>query len=159
CVLANNHVLDWGNDGLSETLATLSDLGIRTAGAGRNLSDASAPAQLYFHEKGRGLIFSFAVPSSRVPRGWAAARESPGVNFLGDLSPATITRVRAQIERLRRPADVIVISIHWGPNWSYAIPDDQRRFAHALIDDIGASIIHGHSSHHAKGIEVYRNRL
>jgi poly-gamma-glutamate capsule biosynthesis protein CapA/YwtB (metallophosphatase superfamily) len=81
------------------------------------------------------------------------------VNFLGDLSPATIARVRAQIERLRRPADVIVISIHWGPNWSYAIPDDQRRFAHALIDDIGASIIHGHSSHHVKGIEVYRNRL
>jgi poly-gamma-glutamate capsule biosynthesis protein CapA/YwtB (metallophosphatase superfamily) len=159
CVLANNHVLDWGHDGLSETLATLSDLGIRTAGAGRNLGDASAPAQLYFHGKGRVLIFSFAVPSSGVPRGWAATRDSPGVNFLDDLSPATIARVRAQIERLRRPADVIVISIHWGPNWSYAIPDDQRRFAHALIDDIGASIIHGHSSHHAKGIEVYRNRL
>jgi poly-gamma-glutamate capsule biosynthesis protein CapA/YwtB (metallophosphatase superfamily) len=159
CVLANNHVLDWGCDGLSETLATLAGLGIRTAGAGRNLSEASAPAQLYFHGKGRVLIFSFAARSSGVPRAWAATRDSPGVNFLGDLSPATIAGIRAQIERLRQPADVIVISIHWGPNWSYAISDDQRRFAHALIDDIGVSIVYGHSSHHAKGLEVYRNRL
>ena len=159
CVLANNHVLDWGHAGLSETLATLSRLGIKTAGAGRNLSEASAPAQLYFPGKGRVLIFSFAVPSSGVPQGWAATSDSPGINFAGDLSPATIARIRAQIERLRRPADVIVVSIHWGPNWSYAVPDDQRRFAHALIDDIGVSIVHGHSSHHAKGFEVYRNRL
>jgi poly-gamma-glutamate capsule biosynthesis protein CapA/YwtB (metallophosphatase superfamily) len=159
CVLANNHVLDWGLSGLSETLATLSRLGIKTTGAGRNLSEASAPAQLYFPGKGRVLIFSFAVPSSGVPQGWAATCDSPGINFAGDLSPATIARIRAQIERLRRPADVIVVSIHWGPNWSYAVPGDQRRFAHALIDDIGVSIVHGHSSHHAKGCEVYRNRL
>jgi poly-gamma-glutamate synthesis protein (capsule biosynthesis protein) len=159
CILANNHVLDWGYRGLSETLATVSGLGIGTAGAGRNLDEASAPAQLYFHGKGRVLIFSFAAHSSGVPRGWAATRDSPGVNFLGDLSPATIARIRAQVERLRRPADVVVISIHWGSNWSYEIPDDQRRFAHALIDDVGVSIVHGHSSHHAKGIEIYRNRL
>jgi poly-gamma-glutamate synthesis protein (capsule biosynthesis protein) len=159
CVLANNHVLDWGYDGLTETLATLSGLGIRTAGAGRNLSEASAPAQLYFSGRGRVLIFSFAAQSSGVPRGWAATRDSPGVNFVGDLSPATIDRIGEQIRRLRRPADVIVVSIHWGPNWSYAIPDDQRRFAHALIDDIGVSIVHGHSSHHAKGFEIYHHRL
>jgi poly-gamma-glutamate capsule biosynthesis protein CapA/YwtB (metallophosphatase superfamily) len=159
CVLANNHVLDWGYAGLSETLATLSGLGISTAGAGRNLSEASAPAQLYFSGKGRVLIFSFATHSSGVPRRWAATRDAPGVNFLGDLSPATIVRIGAQIERLRRPADVIVVSMHWGSNWGYAIPDDQRQFAHALIDDIGVSIVHGHSSHHAKGIELYRDRL
>jgi len=54
---------------------------------------------------------------------------------------------------------VIVVSIHWGPNWGYEIPDQQRRFAHALIDHAPVSVIHGHSSHHAKAIEVYRNRL
>ncbi|MGZ5900269.1 MAG: CapA family protein, partial [Reyranella sp.] len=60
----------------------------------------------------------------------------------------------------RRPTDVIVVSIHWGPDWGYEIPDQQRRFAaHALIDNAPASIIHGHSSHHAKAIEVHRNRL
>jgi len=50
-------------------------------------------------------------------------------------------------------------SIHWGPNWGYEIPDEQRRFAHAVIDQAGVSIVHGHSSHHPKAIEVYRNRL
>jgi poly-gamma-glutamate capsule biosynthesis protein CapA/YwtB (metallophosphatase superfamily) len=159
CVLANNHVLDWGYAGLSETLATLSGLGIRTTGAGRNLSEASTPAQLYFRGKGRVLIFSFATHSSGVPRRWAATRDAPGVNFLGDLSPATVQRISAQIERFRRPADVIVASIHWGSNWGYEIPDEQRQFAHALIDDVGVSIVHGHSSHHPKGIELHRGRL
>ena len=46
CVLANNHVLDWGRAGLLDTLATLARLKIKTAGAGRNLAQASAPAML-----------------------------------------------------------------------------------------------------------------
>ncbi len=159
CVLANNHVLDWGQAGLSDTLATLHHLGIRTTGAGRNLDQASSPARLDFPNKGRILVFSFAVSSSGVPRGWAATSDSPGVNFLRDLSPSSIARVSEQIARVRQPSDVILVSIHWGSNWGYEIPDDQRRFAHALIDDIGVSVVHGHSSHHAKAIEVYRGRL
>ena len=51
-----------------------------------------------------------------------------------------------------------VASIHWGGNWGYDIPDQQIRFAHRLVDD-GVDIVHGHSSHHVKGIEVYRERL
>jgi poly-gamma-glutamate synthesis protein (capsule biosynthesis protein) len=54
---------------------------------------------------------------------------------------------------------VTVASIHWGPNWGHDIPADQARFARALIDRAAVSIVHGHSSHHAKAIEVYRNRL
>ncbi len=159
CVLANNHVLDWDYAGLSETLATLHHLGIKTTGAGCNLDEASSPARLEFPDKGRTLIFSFAVPSSGVPRDWAATSSSPGINLLRDLSAASIAKVGAQVARVRQPADVILVSIHWGSNWSYEIPDDQQRFAHALIDDIGVSIVHGHSSHHAKAIEVYRDRL
>ena len=60
---------------------------------------------------------------------------------------------------MAQPADLIIVSVHWGPNWGYEIPDEQRRFAHALIDRANVSIIHGHSSHHPKAIEVYRNRL
>lgn len=159
CVLANNHVLDWGRAGLSETLATLADLRIKTAGAGRILDEAAAPALLDFHRKGRVLIFSFASPSSGVPRSWAATRESPGVNFLGELSLASVAGIAEQIGRLRQPGDVIVVSIHWGSNWGYEVPDAQQRFAHALVDHAGVSIVHGHSSHHAKGIEIYRDRL
>jgi poly-gamma-glutamate capsule biosynthesis protein CapA/YwtB (metallophosphatase superfamily) len=159
CVLANNHVLDWGYAGLSETLSTLRRLGIKTAGAGHNLDEASSPARLDVPDKAHVLIFSFALPSSGVPRGWAATGDSPGVNFLRDLSPESIAKIGMQIARARQPADVILVSIHWGSNWGYEIPDDQQRFAHALIDDFGVSIVHGHSSHHAKGIEIYRNRL
>jgi poly-gamma-glutamate capsule biosynthesis protein CapA/YwtB (metallophosphatase superfamily) len=159
CVLANNHVLDWGRAGLSETLATLAHLGIKTAGAGRNLDDAAAPALLDFHRKGRVLIFSFALPSSGVPQSWAATRASSGVNVLSDLSLSSVARIAEQVERLRRPGDVILVSIHWGSNWGYEVADAEQRFAHALIDDAGVSIVHGHSSHHPKGIEVYRDRL
>jgi poly-gamma-glutamate capsule biosynthesis protein CapA/YwtB (metallophosphatase superfamily) len=55
--------------------------------------------------------------------------------------------------------DVVVMSLHWGPNWGYNIPEEYRWFAHLLIDSAGVSIVHGHSSHHAKAIEVYNNRL
>ncbi len=51
------------------------------------------------------------------------------------------------------------MSIHWGPNWGYEIPGTQRRFAHALVDKADVSIVHGHSSHHAKAMEVYKGRL
>jgi poly-gamma-glutamate synthesis protein (capsule biosynthesis protein) len=159
CVLANNHVLDWGYAGLSETLSTLRRLGIKTAGAGHNLDEASSPARLDVPDKTRVLIFSFALPSSGVPRGWAATSDSPGVDFLSDLSLASIAKIGRHIASARQPADVILVSIHWGPNWGYEIPDDQQRFAHALIDDFGVSVVHGHSSHHAKGVEIYRNRL
>jgi poly-gamma-glutamate synthesis protein (capsule biosynthesis protein) len=159
CVLANNHVLDWGRAGLSETLATLAHLGIKTAGAGRNLDEAAAPAMLDFRRKGRVLIFSVSLPSSGVPRSWSATRELPGVNVLADLSSAGVASIAKQVELLRRPGDVILVSIHWGSNWGYEVSDDQQRFAHALVDHAGVSIVHGHSSHHAKGIEVYRDRL
>jgi poly-gamma-glutamate capsule biosynthesis protein CapA/YwtB (metallophosphatase superfamily) len=159
CVLANNHILDWGYAGLSEALATLHRLGIRTTGAGHNLDEASVPVRLDFGDKGRILIFSFAVRSSGVPRGWAARSDLPGVNFLADLSATSIANIGALIARARQPADLVLVSIHWGSNWGYEIADAQRRFAHALIEDFGVSVVHGHSSHHAKGIEVYRNRL
>lgn len=159
CVLANNHVLDWGRAGLLDTLATLARLKIKTAGAGRNLAQASAPAMLNVPGKGRVLVFALAVVTSGTPPRWAATQEAPGVNLLTELSAASVARIADHVARLRQPGDVVIVSIHWGPNWGYEIPDEQRRFAHAVIDQAGVSIVHGHSSHHPKAIEVYRNRL
>jgi len=51
-----------------------------------------------------------------------------------------------------------VLSIHWGSNWGYEIPEQQRWFAHRVIDEAGVDIVHGHSSHHTRGIEVYRDK-
>src|SRR5262249_34513625 len=55
--------------------------------------------------------------------------------------------------------DVIILSLHWGKNWGYEIPAEQRSFAHALVDKAGIAVIHGHSSHHAKAIEIYGKGL
>jgi len=159
CVLANNHVLDWGGAGLLDTLTTLKRLQIKSTGAGRDLKEASAPAELQIAGKCRVLVFSFAAVTSGTPRHWAATRDAPGVNLLRDPSEATAIRISDQIARHRQPHDVIVISIHWGPNWGYDIPEEHRHFAHTLIDRADVSVIHGHSSHHAKGIEIYRDRL
>ena len=159
CVLGNNHVLDWGRRGLLDTLVTLKHLQIKTAGAGRNLSEASAPAVLDIAWNRRVLVFSFACVTSGAPRRWAATSERAGVNLLSEVSEASAQQVADAVAHIERPGDLVVVSIHWGPNWGYDIPQEQRRFAHALIDKANVSIIHGHSSHHPKAIEVYRDRV
>lgn len=159
CVLANNHVLDWGESGLLDTLRSLDCLRIAHSGAGRDHAEAAEPAIIDVFGRGRVIVLALASMTSGVPHRWAATHGRPGVNLLADLSDATVARVVDEIARVRRPGDVTVASIHWGPNWGYDIPDEQVRFARALIDRAGVSVVHGHSSHHAKGIEVYRNRL
>ncbi len=159
CVLANNHVLDWGQAGLIDTLNTLDRLRIKTAGAGRNLAEAKAPAIVEVPEEGRLLVLAFAWSTSGVPFHWAADARRPGVNLLSSLSKATIGPIVEQLAEMRRPRDVVAVSIHWGENWGYQIPEEQRRFAHALVDEAHVSIVHGHSSHHAKAIEVHDDRL
>ena len=159
CVLGNNHVLDWERLGLLETLATLKRLGIKTAGAGRDLAQASAPAVLQIEGKGRVIVYSFAMITSGVPRDWAATPEIAGVNLLPDFASKTIISIADQVARIRQPRDLVIASIHWGPNWGYEIAEEQRRFAHALIDRANVSVVHGHSSHHAKAIEIYKNRV
>jgi poly-gamma-glutamate synthesis protein (capsule biosynthesis protein) len=158
CVLANNHVLDWGYDGLSETLTSLHNAGIRTAGAGRTIKEALTPAIFDLAEKGRVLVFSFGLNSSGIPAQWAAMEYRPGVARLKNLSESTILEIKRLVQTFRRQGDIVVASLHWGGNWGYAIAGDQRRFAHRLIDMAAVDIVHGHSSHHPKGIEVYRDK-
>ncbi len=159
CVLANNHMLDWGYAGLLQTVKTLRGVRVATAGAGRDRTEAEAPAILPIPGKGRVIVLAFGSTTSGIPRGWAAAENRPGVNLLEDLSAATARRIARTVQRVKRPGDVIVASIHWGDNWGYAIPAEQRAFAHALIDDAAIDVVHGHSSHHPKGMEVYKERL
>ncbi|MFB3818565.1 MAG: CapA family protein [Candidatus Methylomirabilales bacterium] len=159
CVLANNHVLDWGMSGFLETLAALEGAGIAVAGAGRKAREAGMPASLQKPGRAPVAVFGFGSPTSGIPPGWAATDAQPGINLLPDLSPRSADGVADRIRRLRRPGDRAVVSIHWGGNWGYDIPEAQRRFARHLIDAGVADVVHGHSSHHPKGIEVYRGRL
>ncbi|HYM32748.1 MAG TPA: CapA family protein [Candidatus Cybelea sp.] len=159
CVLANNHVMDWGRSGLLDTLDALSLAGIATAGAGRNRRDAAEPAILPVSGKGRVLVFSFGSTSSGIPPEWAAGPDMPGLNLLPDLSQRTAKRIGAEMAERRQSGDVVVASVHWGSNWGYDVPPEQIAFAHALIGEAACDIVHGHSSHHAKAFEVYRGKL
>jgi poly-gamma-glutamate synthesis protein (capsule biosynthesis protein) len=158
CVLANNHVLDWGAKGLLETLDALHGAGLATAGAGRNREEAERPAVLEVAAKGRLLAFGLGCPTSGIPGDWAAQEGRPGVSLLPDLSSRTASEVAGLVRRWRRRGDVVVASIHWGGNWGYAVPLVQREFAHRLIDEGAADVVHGHSSHHPKAVEVYEGR-
>jgi poly-gamma-glutamate synthesis protein (capsule biosynthesis protein) len=158
CSLANNHTIDWGYRGLAETLDILDRAGIRRAGAGNNFSEAERPAVLPIAGKGRVLAFSYGMASSGIPPDWAAAAGKPGVNLLSALSEHAVRDIRDKVLAEKRPGDIVLFSIHWGGNWGYRISSAQRAFAHQLIDQAGVDIIHGHSSHHVMGLEVYNNK-
>lgn len=159
CVLANNHVLDWGRAGLLQTLQTLQSAGLQTTGAGADDTAAWTPARLPL-AGGRHLwIIGCALASSGVPEDWAAAPQRPGVALLSDLSEANARRLAAIARQHRGATDRMIVSIHWGGNWGPAVPAAHRRFAHRLIDLGAADIVHGHSSHHPMPVEVYRDRL
>lgn len=158
CVLANNHVLDWGYQGLIETLKVLRQTGLQTAGAGSDGDEAWAPTILPLAEHGRLLVFAYASSSSGVPAGWSAAPKHPGIALLPDLSDATARLLADDVSRRRSHGDLVLISIHWGGNWGFDLPSAHRDFAHQLIDLGAADIVHGHSSHHPLPIEVYHGK-
>lgn len=158
CLLANNHILDFSFRGLQQTLQTLHEKNIFTAGAGSNLEEASRPAIFPLHS-GRLLVFSYASASAGVPGSWKATTDKPGVNYLESLSSKAAERVIQTVNSFRSAGDLVMVSIHWGSNWGYAIPPEQREFAHHLVEEGPVDLIHGHSSHHPKGIEVHNERL
>jgi poly-gamma-glutamate synthesis protein (capsule biosynthesis protein) len=159
CVLANNHVLDFGRRGLLETLDVLAAGGLAVAGAGRTLSEAQTPAIVPTPRiGGRVIVLAAGTPSSGIPLDWAATNARPGVNLLTRLTPAAADEMCRQAAVARRPGDLVMVSVHWGGNWGYRVPSDQVRFAHQLIDG-GVDLVHGHSSHHPRPIEVYRGKL
>ena len=158
CVLANNHVLDFGRRGLEETLDSLAGAGLRTAGAGRDVDEARRPAVVAVRGGARVLVFSFGMASSGIPRSWAAGEGLAGVDFVAAPSDAAAASIVRRVRQVKRPGDVAVASVHWGSNWGYGIPRGQVRFAHALIDG-GVDVVHGHSSHHPRPLELYRGKL
>ncbi len=156
--IANNHVLDWSRPGLEDTIATLADLGVGHTGAGRGREDAWEPEPVSTGTA-RVVVLGVGVPTSGIDPVWAAQQGRPGVAMLERLSRASVDEVGKAFDKVRHSGDMIVVSIHWGPNWGYRVPEAHRRFARALIDEAGVDVVHGHSSHHPLGFEVYHDRL
>jgi poly-gamma-glutamate synthesis protein (capsule biosynthesis protein) len=157
CVLGNNHVLDWGEPGLLDTLETLDRLGIAHAGAGRTLGEARAPAVLASGDAAaRVLVFGLGSESSGVPEEWAAGAERPGL-YVAETRRHLLRELGSRLCRLKREGDIAIASVHLGGNWGYAVPAWQVELARGLIE-AGFDMVHGHSSHHPKGIESYMGK-
>ena len=155
CALANNHVLDFEEAALRDTLDHLEDLDIAHAGAGRTRADAFEPVVVSVHD----LDIAFVSFTDNTPE-YAASETSPGTAYIeidvDDIETQTL--VENAIEQARKgDPDVLIASLHWGPNMVEKPPESFREFAHWLIDR-GVDIIHGHSAHIFHGIEVYRGR-
>lgn len=158
CVLANNHLLDWGRIGLADTCRALDEHGIAHCGAGANLAAAQRPAELSA-SGGRVLVFACGHASSGIPADWAALEDRPGVWRLPDLSRRSAEVVGEVVSRFRREGDRVIVSVHVGDNWGYTVDEAQRRFARALVDRAGADIVHAHSSHHPRPMALHDDRL
>jgi len=159
--LANNHILDFDEEGLLETIKVLNENGILTVGAGRNIDFAQKPVII----KKRGIeviIFNYGDISSGIPMHWKADENKPGINLI-DINSNKINeiiqQIKENIQKYKKENDFVIFSIHWGANWGYEISKKEREFAHRLIDEGGVDIVFGHSSHHFKGIEIYKGRL
>ena len=152
--LANNHSGDFGPEGLRETLAVLDAAGIAHAGAGLDRWSAREPALLV---KGDARVA--VVACADYPAEWAAAPASPGIHYVPvSLDPEHFNEVAVALAIARERADLVVFSIHWGPNMRDRPTPEFRAFARAVID-AGADVFWGHSAHVVQGAEIWRGRL
>jgi poly-gamma-glutamate synthesis protein (capsule biosynthesis protein) len=153
--LGNNHVLDFGPCAFSDTLEHLSSGGVTHAGAGPDLDTALEPGVV---EVG-GLDVAVVAFTDRSPS-YGASADAPGTAFVR-MDPGN-PRTRRLVDRALRQTraadpDLVVASLHWGPNWETRPARSQRRFARGLVDR-GVDVVHGHSAHVIQGVEVYRGR-
>ena len=157
CSLANNHTLDFEEQGLLDTLEHLDAAGIRYAGAGRNQNEAADPAILTVRVGHTNRVALLAFTDNEPP--FAAGTDRPGTNYLPvSLEPSVLRRVeRAVADAREMGVDTIIFSNHWGPNMVQRPQEIFRRFARAVIDR-GVDIYYGHSAHVFQGVEIYRGK-
>lgn len=154
CCLANNHVLDFGERGLLQTLEFLKRAGIYYSGAGENLDEAQSPAEISIKNL-KIKVFSFTDNE----KGWRATRRKPGINYIPiDLRNRDAKLLFETVEKAKKEGYLVVVSTHWGPNMLRFPLDSHIEFAHKLIDS-GCDIIHGHSSHVFQPVEIYKKKV
>lgn len=145
--IANNHILDYGPVGLSDTISVLDEVGILRPGAGSNNAEAYAPRVMTLDN---GVRVAFVSATAVVPGGFAATADRPGV---ADAKWA-IPRVLAAVRAAAASNDVVVVSVHWGIERATCPSEDQRDLAAELIN-AGASLILGHHPHVLQPIETF----
>ncbi|HHV96404.1 MAG TPA: CapA family protein [Clostridiaceae bacterium] len=153
--LANNHIMDYYEKGLLDTIEILQKHGITYAGAGKNIEEARKPAII--EKKGKKIaVLSYTDKAELTFKGdpmlsFAAEEDKSGV------APRKYELIKEDIEAIREEVDILIVSLHWGVEDSFNVTEEQREFAHQLIDD-GADIILGHHPHRFQGVEIYNGK-
>lgn len=146
--LANNHALDYGETALIDTLDVLDSAGISVSGAGRNEEEAWKPA----HVEVDGVQFGFVSFTDNTPE-FSASVDSPGTAY-AEISVENRETRRHVLNALEVvDGDIVVASIHWGPNMREEPPGEFRRFGEWLLNN-GVDVVHGHSAHIFQGVEL-----
>jgi poly-gamma-glutamate synthesis protein (capsule biosynthesis protein) len=172
---AGNHCLDWGADGFQDTIDNLRAAQLHVVGVGANIAAARRPIIV---EQG-GLRIAFLAYCSILPANYWAEANRPGCAPMRAFTiyepiesdqPGTPARIHTYANRedlaalcndiraVKREADMVVVSLHWGIHFVPAvIADYQREVGHAAID-AGAELILGHHAHILKGVEIYQRK-
>jgi len=153
--LANNHILDYDDAALLETLNLLDEAGIKRVGAGKDLAEARSPVIL---DKD-GLKVAFLAYSDMADiffsysykKVFAAAEERPGV------APFDLDLILEDVKTVSAKADIVIVSLHWGVEDSNDTTLEQREMAYRIID-AGADAILGHHPHVLQGVEIYKGK-
>ncbi len=146
--LANNHIMDYGQDGLQDTIKLLDKADLKHVGAGKDLKDARTPAIVGIKNK----KIAFLAYSKVFPEEFYATRESGGT------AQGIFEYVRYDIMEIKKQVDFVIVSFHWGEELTKYPKEYQIKLAHIAIDS-GASVIIGHHPHVVQGIERYKNGL
>jgi poly-gamma-glutamate synthesis protein (capsule biosynthesis protein) len=149
--LANNHTLDFSEEGLLETLQVLDAENIPHAGAGSNIDEAVKPIVLHCKGIKVGILgFTDNEPS------WEASAASPGIAY-AEINDKGAEKIEEKIKKLRPDVDIVILSMHWGPNMRQSPTKAFVNFAHRMINS-GVDIFHGHSAHIFQGVEIYKKK-
>ncbi|MGY3815709.1 CapA family protein [Globicatella sulfidifaciens] len=145
--LANNHILDWGPEGLNNLIKALKNNNITYFGAGMNTDEAQQHKVITLNGKKIGFIGA----------GWDVEMCVYSKRNKAGVAPLSNKKLSKQIEEMRNEVDYSIVNLHWGYEYElYPLPV-HRRLAHNLVD-IGADIIIGHHAHIVQAYELYKGR-
>ena len=144
--LANNHVFDYGEDALLDTLSTLKDAGLPYIGAGENLREAERIQ--YYVSGGRKIAI---VNATQIERSTTFTREATAEvsGVFKTLNPENCVRA---IQRAKKNADICIVAVHWGTEGNEYYGGDQVALAEAYVGAGADAIVGGHT-HCLEGIE------
>ena len=147
--LANNHSLDFGFQGLQDTIRLLIEADLHYAGAGANKAQALVPMRFQLVGDKKICVLSF---SRTLPQSFWATKDKPGTAY------ASLPEVVSEVKNCAQGGYFTIPIFHWGQELTRTPLEYQRELARAAID-AGAPIVIGHHPHLIQDIEIYRGRL